>query len=431
MSRRTLTARHKRDTGTVPRVGIFGNLGSGNIGNDASMESVLRYLRTDHPGAIVDAMCAGPDRVTAEYGIVAIRLFWYQKYDQRISGIPALALKILGKGIDAFRTSLWVRRHDVVIVPGMGILEASLPLRAWGFPYAMLLLCASGRLFGTKVALISVGADIINQRTTRWVSNSTARLAFYRSYRDVHSREAMRQRGLDVTRDRVYPDLVFSIPPPPYDQGDPRTVGVGVMSYHGGSDDRKQAEEIYASYVESIKFFIRWLVDDNRKVRLFIGDIAVDDAVLNDIMTDLREQRPHLEPDSVVIQPATSFAELAGAMAPVGTVVATRYHNVLCALKLGKPTISLGYARKNIELMADVGMSEFCQSAKSLDSDLLIKQFTDLESRASEFRQAIMERNLANAQQLEQQFAAVSALLFPARKSALGTEHVPGSGADD
>ena len=376
-------------------------------------------------------MCGGPDRVTAEHGIEATRLHWYQKYDQRTSGIPAVPLKIFGKGIDAFRTALWVRKHDVVIVPGMGVLEATLPLRAWGFPYTMLLLCASGRLFGTKVALISVGADIINQRTMRWVSNSTARLAFYRSYRDAHSREAMRQRGVDVSRDRVYPDLVFSIPMPPYDPGDQQTVGVGVMSYHGSSDDRKQAEEIYASYLENIKAFIRWLVDDNRKVRLFIGDVANDNAVLDEIRADLRDQRPDLEPDSVVAEPATSFAELTRAMAPVSIVIATRYHNVVCALMLGKPTISTGYARKNVELMADVGMSEFCQSAKSLDSDLLIKQFTELESRAPEFRQAILERNLANAQQLEQQYSEVSALLFPVRKRTLGKEGVRGSGADD
>lgn len=431
MSFRNLTARHKRDIETAPRVGIFGLLGTGSIGNDASMESVLRYLSTQQNGAIVDVMCSGPDRVTAEYGIEATRILWYQKYDQRVSGVLALAFKIAGKGIDAFRTAVWVRRHDAVIVPGMGVLEATTPLRALGFPYSMLLLSASGRLFGTKIALISVGADTINQRAHRWISNSAARLAFYRSYRDVHSREAMRLRGLDVTRDRVYPDLVFSIPVPPYAPGDPRTVGVGVMSYHGSNDDRKQAEEIYRSYVRNIKLFVRWLVDDNRKVRLFMGDVAVDDSVLDEIMAGLREQRPDLAPDSVVIERTTSFAELTTAMAPAGIVVATRYHNVICALKLGIPTISLGYAQKNAELMTDVGMSEFCQSAKSIDFDLLMKQLTELESRSPEFRQAIMERNLANARQLEQQFADVSALLFPARKRAPGTERMGGSGTDD
>src|SRR5262249_18379550 len=34
-----------------PRVGLFGKLGAGNIGNDASMESVLSYLRDHQPQA--------------------------------------------------------------------------------------------------------------------------------------------------------------------------------------------------------------------------------------------------------------------------------------------------------------------------------------------------------------------------------------------
>ena len=92
-------------------------------------------------------------------------------------------------------------------------------------------------------------------------------------------------------------------------------------------------------------------------------------------------------------------------MAPAGTVVATRYHNVICALKLSKPTISLGYAAKNIAVMADAGLSEFCQFANSLDVDLLIKQFTELENRSAELRRTIAERNVANAQLLDEQFA--------------------------
>ena len=112
-------------------------------------------------------------------------LLWYQKYEQRASGVTAIALKVLAKGVDAFRTASWVRRHDVVIVPGMGVLEATLPLRPWQTPYAMFLLCASGRIFGTKVALVSVGANVMNQRLTRWLFSLAARLAFYRSYRDT------------------------------------------------------------------------------------------------------------------------------------------------------------------------------------------------------------------------------------------------------
>ena len=60
-------ARSARSAG--PRVGMFGKVGAGNIGNDASMEAVLGYLSTDHPDAIVDAMCTGPDTLRARYGI--------------------------------------------------------------------------------------------------------------------------------------------------------------------------------------------------------------------------------------------------------------------------------------------------------------------------------------------------------------------------
>jgi len=413
---RGLAGRRQRPA-RAPRVGLFGLLGSGNIGNDASLESVLRYLAAERPDAIVDAMCMGPERLRDHYGIEAIPLQWSRKYEGRASGRMLIALKAAGKAADAVRTASWVRRHDVVIVPGMGVLEASLPLRASGVPYAMFLLGASGRLFRTRVALISVGATAINQRLTRWLFTAAARLAWYRSYRDIPSREAMRRNGLDSAHDPVYPDLVFGLPAPPREPGDPLTVGVGVMEFYGSNDERDRASEIHASYAGNIKRFIRWLVDDGRRVRLFIGDKS-DLSMVQEIMADLREHRPGLEPSRVVAEQADSFDELTRAMAPVGAVVATRYHNVICALRLGKPTISVGYAAKNQTLMADMGLAEFCQSASSLTAEALIEQFTELENRSAQLRQAIADRCAVYEQLLGEQFAALSAVLVPASKPA-------------
>jgi polysaccharide pyruvyl transferase WcaK-like protein len=410
----TFPLRAKRGA-AAPRVGLFGLLGSGNIGNDASMEAVLGQLRAVHPDAIVDAMCMGPEKLRSHYGIEAIPLLWAMKYEQRTSGVTLIALKIAGKGLDAVRTARWTRRHDVVIVPGMGVLEATLPLRASGVPYAMFLLCASGRLLGTRVALLSVGATVIQQRLTRWLFISAAKLASYRSYRDVPSRDAMRQQGLDTTRDQVYPDLVFGMPAAPPEPGDLQIVGVGVMDYFGSNDDRSRAEEIHSSYVENIQSFLRWLVDHGRSVRLFVGDTS-DDGFAQEIVTALRQSRPDLEPARIIAESVTSFTELTRAMAPVGTVVATRYHNVICALKQGKPTISLGYATKNALVMADMGVPEFCQRVDSLDVDRLVEQFMELESRAAELRATIADHCAAAAQRLEPQFAALSALIDPERR---------------
>jgi len=418
VTKRKSTGRPTRPA-AAPRIGLFGHLGAGNIGNDAAMESMLSYLRTDHPDAILDAMCAGPERLRCEYGIEAIPLQWYQKYEQQASEAMATALKALGKGIDAFRTASWVGRHDVVIVPGGGVLETSMPMRPWGMPYKMFLLCAFGRLFGTKVALVNVGANVISQRLTGWLSTSAARLAFYRSYRDTMSRDAMRQRGLDTTKDHVYPDLVFGIPAPPYKPGDTHTVGLGVMDYYGTNDERGHADELHASYVEKMKVLVRWLVDGGRRIRLLVGDTnGSDDSVVQEILADLRARRPDLDPTRVVAEPVSSFAELMRAMAPADTVIATRYHNVVGALMLCKPTISIGYSAKNTALMADMGLSAFCQAASTLDVGRLIEQFTELESQSAQLRQMIAERNAMNARLLDSEFTALSAALFPAAQSA-------------
>jgi polysaccharide pyruvyl transferase WcaK-like protein len=411
-------------TGGSARVGLFGMLGSGNIGNDASMESMLCYLKTSQPDAIVDAMCNGPERVQARYGIQAVTLSWYCRHEQSASGLAAIALKAAGKGLDTFRIASWVRRHDVVIIPGMGVLEDTLPLRALGAPLALFLVCLSGRLFGTKVALVSVGANATRQRLMRWLYSAAQRLACYCSYRDAYSRDALRRRR-GKRPGEVYPDLAFAIPVAVGPPGDPDVVGVGVMDFHGSNDERQQASEIYESYVQRMKAFILWLVDGGRTVRLFVGDTkGCDDMVIDRLLAELREDRPKLPADQISAVQALTFGEVADALRPAGTVVATRYHNVISAIKLCKPTISLGYAAKHDAVMAAVGLADFCQHAGALDVDRLVEQFKELQIRAPELRAELAMRNEVLSAEAKVQFATLSSVLFPAPAQA-GPPHSP------
>ena len=220
------------------RVGLFGNLGSGNLGNDVSMESVLSHLRAEHPKILVDAMCKGPGTVTDRYGIPASPMNWYQRYEDSATGGWAVLLKMAGKFLDVFRMAAWVRRHEVIIVPGMGVMEASLPLRPWQLPYSLYLLALGGRVFRTSVAFVSVGAGAIKKPISRTLLDGAAKRAQYRSYRDCPSLESMRSRGIDTSGDRVYADLAFGLPALDCGPGDPLTVGIGVMEFQGGNDDR-------------------------------------------------------------------------------------------------------------------------------------------------------------------------------------------------
>src|SRR3954451_7583633 len=376
---------------TPVRVGVFGLLGSGNLGNDGSLEAVLGYLRAEHPEAVVDALCGGPEAVTARFGMPATRLHWYRGEYRTASRAGAIAAKGIGKLVDAFRTAAWVRRHDVVIVPGMGVLEATLPLRPWGFPYSLFLLCASGRLLRTRVALVSVGAAEIGNRPTPALVRWSARLATYRSYRDAQSRDAMRAMGVNTARDGIYPDLAFSLPTPrastPSDS--PGTVCLGVMDFHGGNDDRAQAEEIYRRYLDGTIRFVRALVQEGRPVRLLTGD-ACDAAVVAAILDAVDS------PLVTAAEPA-SLADLMQEMAAADTVVAVRYHNLICALKTGTPVLALCYAAKSDALMAGMGLGAYCHPAREVDADRLLEQFRELEKRSAEVRQTLIERNRAVA----------------------------------
>lgn len=401
---------------TPVRVGVFGLLGSGNLGNDGSLEAVLGYLRAEHPEAVVDALCGGPEVVTTRYRIPATRLHWYRGEYRTASRAGAVATKGLGKLVDAVRTAAWVRRHDVVIVPGMGVLEATLPLRPWGFPYALFLLCASGRLFGTRVALVGVGAAPIGNRPTRALVRWSARCATYRSYRDAQSRDAMRATGVDTARDEVYPDLAFALPTPPEwgtpcselgeaPSGPPGPVCVGVMDFHGGNDDRARAEEIHRRYLDGTIRFVRALVEDGRPVRLLTGD-ECDAPVVAAILAAV-------DSPLVTAAEAASLADLMKEMASADTVVATRYHNLVCALKVGKPTLAISYAAKSDALMDRMGLGAYRHPAREVDADRLLEQFRALELRSAELRRTLTERNLVAARQLEDQFTALTAALFP------------------
>jgi polysaccharide pyruvyl transferase WcaK-like protein len=397
------------------RTGLFGRLGSGNIGNDATMEAVLAYLRSEQPEAVLDCMCSGPEQVAERYGLEAIQIHWFhteRRVRSRGARLVLTGVRIgLGAVVDAWRTASWVRRHDVVIVPGMGMLESTLPQRPWQMPYSMFLLSLSGRIFGTKVALVSVGASVIHERFTRLLLTSSARLAHYCSFRDQQSLEAARQMGIDGSRGQVYPDLVFALPTPPMSAGSTRTVGVGVMAYFGSTGDRGVAQKIHTEYVDTMKHFVQWLLDTGHAVRLLVGDIS-DAPVAEALVAETRRTRRQPGPPSVVYDPISSVHELMDQMASLDLVVATRFHNVLVALKCGKPTLAIGYGEKHRALMTQMGVGGFVENIRGLDVDHLKATFTSLEENKEKVERALSESNWMRESEVDRQFAELSAVLF-------------------
>jgi polysaccharide pyruvyl transferase WcaK-like protein len=386
------------------KVGLFGLLGAGNMGNDGSLEVVLAYLREHHPSAELSALASGPDVVEARYGVPAVPLYSYYTRD-RDSGLPArVVLKSVAKFRDAAQVWRWVRRNDVVIVPGAGVLENTLPLRAWGFPLSLFLLGFFGRLTGTKVAFVNVGSNVIRQRTMRFFIRWATRLAHYRSFRDSLSRDALATMGVDTARDEIFPDLVFALPAPEV-TAESGTVAVGLMDFHGSNDDRASAEAIHRTYVDGMRRFVRWLVDGGHRVRLLIGD-EVDEAIVEQVLADSKDR-----PGAVTYETIRTLGDVMAQIAKSEVVVGTRYHNVLCGLKLAKPTISVSYSAKNDRIMADMGLAEYTQDARTVDVDRLVGQFTAVEAAADRIGPMLGEHAARKSALLARQFEVLSASL--------------------
>ncbi len=160
------------------------------------------------------------------------------------------------------------------------------------------------------------------------------------------------------------------------------------MAYYGWGRDVVEGAAIYENYLNKMSRFVLWLLDQEHHVRILTGE-DTDERAVNDLLRILAQTRPGYAREGIVAEPVQTLQGLMRQIGQTQIVVATRFHNIVCALKLGRPSVSIGYAEKNKVLMADMGLGEFCQHVESLDVDLLIEQFSRLASDRSAYERQI------------------------------------------
>jgi polysaccharide pyruvyl transferase WcaK-like protein len=344
--------------------------------------------------------------VRRTFGIDTLPINW----SRRLNGLPRAftrrLLKAFGRLVDVGYTFARFRRFDLMIIPGTGILD-DFGERPWGMPFDIFRWCLVARLAGARIAMISIGAGPIGRPLSRRLMKAAAGLAHYRSYRDEISKNFMEGIGFDTSADPVYPDIAFQLPSPAEAevrpaQGGRLTVGVGAMSYHGWYGFAPEGRSVYAAYIDKLTAFALHLLDDGYNVRLITGEDS-DQGAVEDVLARLREARPAVSAERVFAEPARSLHDVMRQMAGTDVAVATRFHNIVCALKVGRPCISLGYARKNDVLMAEMGLGGFCQHVEHFDLDLLMRQFRSLVADRAEHECAIRARVEIFEQRLRQQ----------------------------
>ncbi len=364
------------------RIGLFGHFGTGNIGNEASLESVLAFIRRERPGAELTCICSSPEATHGAYNLASVSIRrsgsatgWTARADRLLAKVPSRLL-------DFARAFRQMRRLDLLIVPGTGILD-DFGDRPGGMPYALFTWLAAARLAGCKVALVSIGAGPIHNPLSRRLMIAAARMAHFRTFRDELSRRYVAGCGVDTSSDAVIPDVAFALPPPedagPHDG--PITVGVGVMNYWGWRSGAPDAACIHDIYIEKLADFVQRLLAQGYRVRLLLGHKWDSEAIAR-VIASIDETRYNCH--EIICEPAENMRDLMRQIQQTDVVVTTRYHNVVAALCVAKPVISLSYADKNDALLDSVGLTGLYQHCETFSVDRLWQQLEwTMANRAS------------------------------------------------
>jgi len=376
------------------RVLTYGYFGLGNIGNEASLESFLRRLRAGNPDAEVRCLGVDPAAVERQHGIPARRLMVGR------SGRRSRVLRALYRLADVPRTFLLVRGADVVVVPGTGVFESSLADAPFGLPFWMYLLVLSLDLRGLPLVILCVGAESPRHRVTAHFYRRITRRATYCSTRDEESARQVRRLSGAETAVPVFADLAFDLPAPSQPQRDPGRVVVGVMTF---GDDPADVE----IYRERLTRVVAGLLLSGSSVRIVVGALA--DFSMADEVADRARAVTTATEEELSVSRASTQSELMCEMAGADAVVASRYHNVVGALRVGVPTVSLGYAGKNLALLRRFGAEAYDQPIDDFDPELVLRHVHDMRSRG---RESLKPNALPEVQRaLDEQYRGLTDLL--------------------
>ena len=371
-------------------VALFGNFGTGNFGNDGSLEAFIELLKRASFAATVTCICYGDQVVSDNFGVLALPIM--SGPSAYFSLLNTFLLKVPNRIVNLWRAYRIAKRYDLIVVPGTGILD-DFKERWYGTPYQLFIWSACARLAGTPFAFFGIGAGPIVNAKSRRLMVAAAKLASYRSYRDVPSKAFLSRHGVNTAHDAIMPDIAFALTPPDPHAARPRptnkpTIGIGVMDYDGWKVKDENGPAIYAAYEEKITAFAAWAIKQGFAVRILIGDVH-DRVIADKLANTLRSQFE--TPGDVLIDPAETLSDIMGQMAQTDIVVATRYHNIVCAILASKPVISIGYAEKNDVLLKSVGLAEFTQRIEDLDLERLKQQFLRLYEHRAEYEPTLVK----------------------------------------
>jgi len=148
-------------------------------------------------------------------------------------------------------------------------------------------------------------------------------------------------------------------------------------------DPRSWAEpdaDRYRRYVAVLASFASWLLSQGYRVCLVPTQLRADPPVIQDVLAELGRLGRIAGTAERLDPPVGGFKDLVRLLTDADVVVATRFHGVVLAQMLGRPTLGIAYRRSTRDLLEDMGQGAYGIDIGELTLEALIDRFTALEA---------------------------------------------------
>jgi polysaccharide pyruvyl transferase CsaB len=361
------------------RVGIIGNYGHDNNGDEAILSGILTQL-TEHLAVQKENIIVFsnyPENTTNRYGVKSVRLL-HKKGNFLLSVLHTVkASYAIMKGL------------DLLIIGGGGLLmdmyKRDAPLYST--------LGQLGHYAGCKVAIYGVGAGPITTKPGMFFIKQLARKADSISVRDVNSKQLLHSIGVEKEIE-VIGDPAFFVPANGRraDGEKVRKVAVTAVPYFSRQYWPSADDEKYDAYIRGMAANLDALVEKKEvKVTFFSTKYPQDVQVTKDIFEQMKQQKA-----AVILEENLYPEQIVHLCTEHDLVIGTRLHSLILAVTAGTPVIGIGYHQKVRDFMEAVGKEG---NFAAIDS---------LHGQTDQFA-ALVEQMEANWSHTLEQFESISA----------------------
>ncbi len=421
----------------VTKIALLDHVGGGNLGDDATLQSVASSIKRRLPRAEITAFSMNPDDTQARHGIKShpirrscwaigygraetevdlkarvkalthkYHLFYLLKAVKAVVSLPIETFRELSFLASSRRT---INSFDILIISGGGQLtEKDGP---WGFPYTIFKWVVLARSAGIGCVFLNVGAGPLSQPLSKFFVKRALLAADYVSLRDHQSQALVRRIGFGG-ESQVFPDSAYALEVATTGDSTRETgcqpiVGLSPMPYPDPDASGRLAEKnqiVYEAFIRKLASFASRLVAESHALALFGTDFGVDPPAIEDLQRALSKYHGISSRQCRVDRPAKSVPDLLAAISGMDYVVTCRFHGVVFAHLLKKPVLAIAHHPKVADLMAHLELSSYCVDIRDFDASLLADKFASLVTNTEEIKNRMEMRLTRNRQQLGSQF---------------------------